>query len=94
MAEDPFAEKLFEQSTAAERPRYVGVVGVHTANDKRQRGQHLRQRRVFLVHSHVQLLQIAHTRPDVRHFIKRDGFTSRSPVRKHSHKGQEQNHSG
>ena len=32
MTEDPFAEKLFEQPTAAESPRYVGVVGVHPAN--------------------------------------------------------------
>jgi hypothetical protein len=94
VAEYPFAEILLEQSTAAERPRYVGVVGVHAANYKRQRGQHLRQWRMFLVHPHVQLLQIAHTRPDVRHFIKRNGFTSRGPVRKHPHKDQEQNHSG
>ena len=72
----------------------MGIVGVHTANHKRHRGQHLRQRGVFLVHPHVQLLQIAHTRPDVRHFIKGDGFASRSPARKQSHKGKEQNHSG
>jgi hypothetical protein len=48
---------------------------------------------VLLVHPHVQLLQITHTRPDVRHFIKGDGFTPRSPVRKQTHKGKEQNHS-
>ncbi len=67
---------------------------MHTANDQRQRGQHLRQWGVFLIHSHVQLLQIAHTRPDVRYFIDGNGFASRSPARKQSHKGKEQNHAG
>ncbi len=72
----------------------MGIVGAHTANDKRHSGQHLRQWRVFLVHPHVQLLQIAHTRPDVRHFINCDGLASRSPARKQSHKGKEQNRAG
>jgi hypothetical protein len=49
---------------------------------------------VFLVHTHVQLLQVAHTRPDVRYFVKGDGLTSRSPVGKQIHKGKKQNRSG
>jgi hypothetical protein len=49
---------------------------------------------VFLVHPHVQLLQIAHTCSDVRDFINADGFASRSPPRKQSHQGKEQNHAG
>ena len=67
---------------------------MHAANHKRRRGQHLRQRRVFLVHPHIQLLQIAHARPDVRHFINGDGLASRRPARKQSHKGKKQNRCG
>src|SRR5258706_3256735 len=68
------------------------VVGVHSAEDKRQSCQYLCQRRMLLVHPQIQLLQIAHAGADVRYFIHRDRLAPRRAAGEQRHHCQEQNY--
>ena len=80
MPEYPLTQICVEHFVA-ERPRDMGIVGMRSTQNQRQGCDHFRQRRMLLVHPHIQLLEIAHPRGNVGDLIKGHGFAPRSPAR-------------
>src|SRR6267143_1624151 len=91
VAEHPLAQERVEH-LVAEGPGNMGVVGVHSPEDKRYRGQCLRQRRMLFVHPQIQFLQIAHPCADVRDFIDRNGFPPCGAPGQQRHHGEKQSY--
>src|ERR1700752_2635104 len=66
------------------------VISVDSAQDQGYRRQHFGQRRVFLIQTQIELLQITYAGSDVGHFIDGDGLSQSSAAGQYGHEQQQE----
>lgn len=80
MPKNPFSQELMEHP-GAPGPGNMGVIGVCPMYHQRNRGHQLRQRRMLLVHPHIEFLPVADAGGSMRNFVDGHRFVARGASR-------------